>query len=316
MNRLTLSSFLYSLVISTGAACISMLSLPALAEAPRWYNVEVALIGYQNNQKFDDENWPEVLVSQNAITADDSPENTANDHNDPWSWVSWWNSDADNNDSQALYSVKSLQASDKPLTTSVEPTSIEATDIEVTGLETASLKLKVPFAEEGIAFEDKIENFKGTKDLQVLWSRKWQQPIPEKEDTTLKENAVKINFRTALNFNKALKSSEPLLEAEVTGELYLYRSRYLHMVSDLNIQHWQSLDKITAVDKSTDILPSHPTFTDNIIPSSNSTPLTPIDEIPVRAAAINQSRRMRSNELHYIDHPMLGILVRVTPLEE
>ena len=31
---------------------------------------------------------------------------------------------------------------------------------------------------------------------------------------------------------------------------------------------------------------------------------------------MKQSRRMRSKELHYIDHPMLGILVRVTPIEE
>jgi hypothetical protein len=29
-----------------------------------------------------------------------------------------------------------------------------------------------------------------------------------------------------------------------------------------------------------------------------------------------QSRRMRSNEVHYIDHPMLGVIVKFTPLEE
>ena len=306
MNRLTLSSFLYSFLMSTSTACISMLSLPAHAEAPRWYNVEVALIGYQSNQKFDDENWPEVLINQTS-TAEDSTEDTTNNNNDdPWSWVSWWNSDTDDNNSQALYSVKGLQACGKSAMTNAESIRIDAT----------RLKLKVPFAEQGIAFEEKTGRFAKARNLQLLWSRKWQQPIPEKEDTTLEENAVKINFRTALNLNKALKSSAPLLEAEVTGELYLYRSRYLHLVSNLTIQHWQSLDRITAVDKSTNILPSHPTLTDNIIPSSNSTPLTPIDEIPVRAATINQSRRMRSNELHYIDHPMLGILVRVTPLEE
>lgn len=307
MNRLTLSSFLCSLLMSTGTACISMLSLPAYAEAPRWYNVEVALIGYQNNQTFDDENWPEVLTNQTPITEEDNSEDTTNNNNDdPWSWVSWWNSDTDANNSQALYSVKSLLRADKSAITITDSKSDEITH----------LKLKIPFAEEGTAFEDKIEKLEKARDLQLLWLRKWQQPIPEKENTTLEENAVKINLRAALNLKKALKSSELLLEAEVTGELYLYRSRYLHLVSNLTIQHWQSLDRITDVDKSTDILPSHPTLTDNIIPSSNSTPLTPIDEIPVRAATINQSRRMRSNELHYIDHPMLGILVRVTPIEE
>ena len=32
--------------------------------------------------------------------------------------------------------------------------------------------------------------------------------------------------------------------------------------------------------------------------------------------AINAHRRMRSRELHYIDHPLLGILVEATPIEE
>ncbi|MAS25712.1 MAG: hypothetical protein CMH99_10195, partial [Oceanospirillaceae bacterium] len=27
-------------------------------------------------------------------------------------------------------------------------------------------------------------------------------------------------------------------------------------------------------------------------------------------------RRMRSNELHYIDHPMLGIVIKITPIED
>ena len=27
-------------------------------------------------------------------------------------------------------------------------------------------------------------------------------------------------------------------------------------------------------------------------------------------------RRIRSNELHYIDHPVLGILLRITPYEK
>ena len=150
----------------------------------------------------------------------------------------------------------------------------------------------------------------------MIWSRKWQQPIPEKEDTELEENAVKINFRTPLSFEKTPTPTTPLIEAEVTGELYLYRSRYLHLVSKLNIQHWQSLNSNSSLDKSIDLLPSHPRSNDNIIHYNSSTPLTAINEIPIRAAMVNQSRRMRSNELHYIDHPMLGILVRVTPLEE
>ena len=35
----------------------------------------------------------------------------------------------------------------------------------------------------------------------------------------------------------------------------------------------------------------------------------------IRSARIQQSRRMRSNELHYVDHPMLGLVVKVIPVE-
>lgn len=271
---------------------MSVLSPSSFAEAPRWYDVEVALIGYQDGQKIDHENWPEVLITEQSTKQLDSEADTFTTAVNPWSWVNWWNSDAES--SHDLYSVKGLQPSN------IGPIP----------------KIRTPFAEQGIAFENDLERFSKAKNLKLIWSRKWQQPIPEKDDTELAENAVKVSFRTPLNFQKTLNSSVPLLEAEVTGELYLYRSRYLHLVSKLNIQHWQSLNNTSTLDKSTTRLLNHPSNNENIIPSNSSTPLTAITEIPVRAAMVNQSRRMRSNELHYIDHPMLGILVRIIPIEE
>jgi hypothetical protein len=34
------------------------------------------------------------------------------------------------------------------------------------------------------------------------------------------------------------------------------------------------------------------------------------------AVSLQQKRRMRSSETHYIDHPLLGVVIRVTPLDE
>jgi hypothetical protein len=31
---------------------------------------------------------------------------------------------------------------------------------------------------------------------------------------------------------------------------------------------------------------------------------------------LNQSRKMRSTEVHYLDHPVLGVIVLVTPYSE
>lgn len=39
------------------------------------------------------------------------------------------------------------------------------------------------------------------------------------------------------------------------------------------------------------------------------------DYLPSRIVTLNQQRRMRSRELHYIDHPLFGIIIEITPYE-
>ncbi len=258
----------------------------ASAESPRWYDIELALIGYQDSQKINHENWPEIIVEKQLINVQEDLPLTPQE--DPWAWLNWWN-----NHNEAPVGLYNIQ---KKMTNT--PSSLE-----------------IPFTNQGPAFVDKINKFEKTKGLQLVWSKKWRQPIPEKAKATLDENLVIIDIKKVLNFKQALKSSAALVEIEVSGQVHLYRSRYLHLVSDLKVQHWQSLESNNQLDKSTNTLPSHLNYKENIIPSNRSTPLTAINEIPLRAAIIKQSRRMRSNELHYIDHPMLGVLVRVTPVQ-
>ena len=60
----------------------------------------------------------------------------------------------------------------------------------------------------------------------------------------------------------------------------------------------------------------YPVFVDNslrpeVTPQSGSSSSWQVSQIiPLR-----QSRRMRSGELHYLDHPRLGVLARITPVE-
>lgn len=257
----------------------------AVAEAPRWYEVELALISYQDKDKIDHENWPEVLITDQEINTLDAQ--TARETNEPWQWLEWWNQSTTPNGQFDIqkHSISQHKA------------------------------LETPFIGQGLAFVDKTEKFEKAKDLQVIWSKKWRQPIPEKEGAANIENLINIDIKTALNFKQALAAYSPLIEIEVKGNLHLYRSRYLHLVSDLKVQHWQGLSNNGTLDRSINVLPSHAKNIDNIIPSKSSTPLTAITEVPLRAAIIKQSRRMRSKELHYIDHPMLGILIRTIPIE-
>lgn len=290
MNRLTFSS-----PFNTRLACLVfmlVISLPSFAEAPRWYEVELALISYQDDQKFDDENWsgtleaePSNILGNDDVLLNDSPLTMT----DPWAWLNWWNQDSD---TKGLFNVQKGEFSNK------QP------------------PLEVPFKANGLAFERDVARFERAKELTIVWNKKWRQPIPDEKDALLNENQIHINVKTALNTNAPKNSKTLLSEIEVSGNLYLYRSRYLHLVSNLKVQHWQNLEDQHALDQAMNILPSNQEYKSSIATAKNSTPLTAITDIPLRAALIKQSRRMRSTELHYIDHPMLGILIRVTPLAE
>lgn len=272
-------------ILLTHSAIVLCAMNNAIAEAPRWYEVELALISYKDKQQIDHENWPEILIVDQVEGAiNDTPASLSDN---PWAWLNWWN---EQSGPTGLFDIQKNSPTQSPT-------------------------LETPFSDQGLAFGDKMEKFEKSKDLQVIWSKKWRQPIPEKSKALLTENLIDIDIKTALNFKQAMKASSPLIEIEVTGNIHLYRSRYLHVVSDLKVQHWQSLESNSKLDNAIHILPNHANNDDNIIPSKSSTPLTRITEIPLRAAFIKQSRRMRSKELHYIDHPLLGILVRTTPIE-
>lgn len=75
---------------------------------------------------------------------------------------------------------------------------------------------------------------------------------------------------------------------QLYGTLTLFRGRYLHMDADLGyrLRYYQ------------------PSRTDR----RTAAPETPV-------YVLKQRRRMRSDELHYLDHPAIGLLIKVTPLE-
>ena len=69
----------------------------------------------------------------------------------------------------------------------------------------------------------------------------------------------------------------------VEGYLSLTKARYLHFEAKL----WLSI------------------INDELSPTNNHKP---------NYALLDESRRMRSHELHYLDHPLFGLLVRIKPL--
>ena len=303
----------------TQTALIFFAANAIAAEAPRWYEVELVLIGYEDSQKIDDENWPAQLSSfqssyldtpteaaeakpelddNQPIETTAAPLTDSNITADPWAWISWWNNRKEAN---------------------------SVFDIQKGGADSNQSPIDMPFADQGVPFDGQLERFEKAANLTVIWNKKWRQPIPEQADALADENLVIIDIQTAFNSDTLADSDLPLVEVELGGHLHLYRSRYLHLVSNLAVQHWKNEEVIidpaaeagSEDSNSDDLLPAPESVFEQepalLMPAETE---TIIQRVPLRSALIQQSRRMRSTELHYIDHPMVGILVRVTPIEE
>ncbi len=91
------------------------------------------------------------------------------------------------------------------------------------------------------------------------------------------------------------------LPERLRGEARLYRSRFLHLVLDLEL--WSAPGG------------------DRIAPQAPPRPLYGVAEAEPLAALepdvyrLNERRKLRSGELHYYDHSRYGVLAKVTPVE-
>ncbi len=79
---------------------------------------------------------------------------------------------------------------------------------------------------------------------------------------------------------------------KIDGVVRLYRSRYLHLEADLLYHR-----------------PEATTISVEVAPEGVAPPPTPT------LFRMTTSRRMRSRELHYLDHPLFGVIALITPLE-
>jgi hypothetical protein len=160
--------------------------------------------------------------------------------------------------------------------------------------------------EEDRILRDMLARMEQQGDYRVLFHQAWRQPVRERAyafplylsgGEQLAVAPAETASQEALDFGlppldtgdtslsaatdpsgdaPALSPPQPELQPELQGMIRLHRSRYLHVEPDL----W-------FMSKSADGQPYW--------------------------VRINQNRRMRSEELHYLDHPLFGMLLRITP---
>ncbi|WP_430462065.1 CsiV family protein [Thalassolituus sp. LLYu03] len=164
-------------------------------------------------------------------------------------------------------------------------------------------ELPAPFEPlPNLRLQAEAERINERKDMKVVWHQAWIEPIQEADSGVQHP----VNIRLLDRF-----------DIQITGSFELHRSRYLHLGTDLIVQHYQPLaaeplqaltlpESDTRNDLRTDLLAQ------SNIEASIAEPVP----TPVRAAEVKQTRRMRSGELHYLDHPMLGIVIRAIPIDD
>lgn len=108
------------------------------------------------------------------------------------------------------------------------------------------------------------------------------------------------------------------------GTIRLVVSRYLHIYTDLYFTspvEWTALPVAAVDSEAVDVDPAADgTATESADPAANGIATTAIargpEGQPMLSYPFVQRRRMRSGELHYLDHPVLGLLIRVDRAEE
>jgi len=118
----------------------------------------------------------------------------------------------------------------------------------------------------------------------ILFHGRWLQAVPERD------SPMPVYIRGGSQFGH---------QQELLGSVGVTLGRYLHFQAELNYN-------APALGAYPTELASRADGSGTAVPASDAT-----DGFMTLA----QSRRMRSGELHYLDHPKLGIVVRIDPVE-
>lgn len=138
---------------------------------------------------------------------------------------------------------------------------------------------------------------------QLLLHTAWRQPITE--------SAQAIYFQAGKSYNPSETNAEAAYPNfsgttgayEFEGLLKLRKGRFIHADIDFVLQEPVKVDS------------SNMTAASHAVWLLNRDHWRPDTNVQLQSFRVQQSRKMRSKELHYVDHPALGVLIRVAPVE-
>ncbi|RDH83786.1 MAG: hypothetical protein DIZ80_06510 [endosymbiont of Galathealinum brachiosum] len=127
-----------------------------------------------------------------------------------------------------------------------------------------------------------VARLRNNHNYKILVTKRWKQTGLDRKHAFNIPIDSNINNSTSIELEKTDTSfSTDNIEPYVTGNVKLIMSRYLHF--NVNLKY--------------------------IMPHDNN------GEIESMLLPVVDERRMRSREIHYIDHPLVGVVVLATPYE-
>ena len=142
-----------------------------------------------------------------------------------------------------------------------------------------------------------LQNLNWSSRFQVLNHNSWIQPINAESTSILIQTGQRYDDRF-----------------EVEGTLSFSRSRYLHVQTDL----WYTQFEPRSIGMNTNEAEFTSKLNDEVLRRYKA--LVAVEKqrglyFAAKTHRMIQSRRIRSSELHYLDHPLFGVVVRISRYE-
>jgi len=122
-----------------------------------------------------------------------------------------------------------------------------------------------------------------------------------------RQTGLKDTDAFEININQLDNSHKSRSKNTISGTVKVVLARYLHFYGELEYVRLNKPDE-----KNGDLADNEAEATaEGLSVDENQN----IELTPVNSFTLQSHRRMRSKELHYIDHPMVGILIQINPVE-
>jgi len=189
--------------------------------------------------------------------------------------------------------------SNNPITlnSTQETDSTDSTDSTEKNIKDGAFKL-LPASQQ--VLKSAARRIKSSPDLRLLSHQAWRQPVLDREQ------AQSILIQTGEQFNT---------EYELEGTLTISRGRYLHARTNLFFSQFEQMKSRQQLDWTVFEEDQLDFGQSDWSADLNTSPGATTQFVRSATANLSQSRRMRSDELHYIDHPLFGMLVKITPYQ-